>query len=156
VGTAGTGERKSRVYGADVLRYFAIDTTNNVCLINGNHAVKLPGAGPAADATPSTAGDSLVIVVPRAVASAAAACGGVYDGAYSLDKRTPPMSQADDSGGRCQSRLRRHSVDGGTRRSGSRPRSVARSTGTVTAQLNTEPLWRIRSNGGTRQALLRA
>src|SRR5262249_18376733 len=92
-GTAGPADAKGRVYRACRLRYLAIDSTNNVRLVNGNHTVKLPDAGSAADAVPSTAGASLVVVYRVLSLLQPLRAVVIYDGAYSLDRRTAAMSQ---------------------------------------------------------------
>src|SRR5262245_14865575 len=61
VGTSGPADAKARVYRADVLRYLAIDSANNVRIVNGAHTVKLPDVGASGD-NPSTAGTTLLVV----------------------------------------------------------------------------------------------
>jgi hypothetical protein len=101
-GTSGSNNVKGRVYRADVRRLLHVDPTSKVRLANGPHTVTLPESGGNGNGNIIlTNGATLVvvyrIVVPgnpgivplRAVVS--------YDGAHTLDKSSPPMTQT--SGG---------------------------------------------------------
>ncbi len=74
---------KGRVYRADVLRYLAVDQTNNVRIANGPHTVKLPDSGGGLTGrAPYTNGATLVVVYRGLSLSTALRSVVIYDGAY--------------------------------------------------------------------------
>jgi hypothetical protein len=86
---------QGRVYRADVLRYLAVDTTNNVRLANGPHTVQLPDAGVGGggmEVFPTTSGATLVVVYRVLTLGTPLRAVVIYDGAYSMVK-SGDMSQ---------------------------------------------------------------
>jgi len=93
-GTTGPAGSSGRVYRADVLRYLQVDNVNSVRIANGPHVVKLPDSGAAGNGNPPyTNGASLVVVYRLLASSAVLRSVVIYDGAYTLAKHLPPMTQ---------------------------------------------------------------
>lgn len=78
--------RRNYSFRADVLRLFDIDETTGKFIVNGSHQVQLPD-GPQATALGAT-----VVVLYRDSTLPLSAI-VMYDGGYTMDWRTPPMSQ---------------------------------------------------------------
>lgn len=97
-GTTGPKGSSGRVYRADVLRYLAIDSVNNVRLGNGAHSVRLVDSGGNGNGNaPFTNGASLVVVYrivtpgnPTAVPLRSVV---IYDGAYTASKKSDEFEQ---------------------------------------------------------------
>jgi hypothetical protein len=97
-GTVGPSNAAGRVYRADVLRYLPVDASRNVRIANGAHTVRLPDSGGTGNGSvPFTNGATLVVVyrlvVPGNPAAVPFRSVVIYDGAYSMDKRTDDFSQ---------------------------------------------------------------
>ena len=92
IGPAGTA---GFVYRADVLRYLPVDS-NNVRQANGYHTVQLPDSGGIGNG-PITNGASLLviyrIVTPSDVDKTPLRAVVIYNGAYTMNKQTAPMTQ---------------------------------------------------------------
>ena len=89
--------QKGRVYRADVLRFLAVDKAKSVRIANGPHLVSLPDGGPAPNSLPLTNGATLVviyrIVVPGNPAAAPLRAVVIYDGAFTLGRRSDDLEQ---------------------------------------------------------------
>jgi hypothetical protein len=97
-GTTGAANGAGRSYRADVLRYLPIDPVNSVRLANGPHTVSLADSGGNGNGNILfTDGATLVLVyrviVPGQPQFAPLRAVVAYDGAYSMGKRSAPMTQ---------------------------------------------------------------
>jgi hypothetical protein len=96
-GTNGPAGATGLTYRADVLRYLPVDS-NNIPQANGNQTVKLLDSGANGNGNVLyTNGASLVViyklVVPGFPAAAPLRSVVIYNGAYSMDKHSPGMTQ---------------------------------------------------------------
>jgi hypothetical protein len=98
-GTTGAAIAAGRTYRADVLRYLPFDPAgNNVRIANGSHTVKLPDSGGKGNGNIQLTGGATLVVVYRVLVPgkpqfAALRSVVAYDGAYTLSKRSAPMTQ---------------------------------------------------------------
>ena len=92
--SGGTVREFGRSYRADVLRYLPIDPVNNVRLANGAHTVRLKDSGGNGNGQVDYTNGATLVVVYRVLNSTAPLRSVViYDGAYTMSKATPSVSQ---------------------------------------------------------------
>jgi uncharacterized protein YjbI with pentapeptide repeats len=98
--SGGTTNKKAsaRMYRADVMRYLPIDKANSIRIANGDHTVSLPDSGGNGNGNVNYAEGASLVVIYRLIdpinpAIAPLRSVVIYDGDFTMSKKSPPMAQ---------------------------------------------------------------